>query len=239
MANELKVLEDFSFLSLLEEGYPAEVAGAATRLKAIKQVINDSEARTANAALKDAKTVYNVVHGKSNGKRIEVTRILKQVTDRVNEAAATATAMLDKPMADVKAMLDNYAAEQLRKQREEQERAAAEAAREAAEAQAKADEEAKMASMFGADGAAPSAPEEPEVVEPEVVEPEKKKPVVQGVTVRTSWQLEVVNPNLVPREFCSPDEKKIREWMTNQKQNGLTVDMLHIDGVVFTEKVSV
>ena len=79
----------------------------------------------------------------------------------------------------------------------------------------------------------------PEVVEPEVVELQKKKPVVAGVTVRTTWTFSVDDPDAVPREFCKPDEVLIRQYMQNAKANGAKLETLRIPGVTFTEKVSV
>lgn len=248
MANEIEKIKEFSFLSVLDEGYGQEVAAAATALTAIKKVTNDSEARAANAALKAAKAVYNIVHHEKTGKRIEITRELDALKKRIMEAAKNATSQLDEPMESVKKLVEQYAAEKLRKQREEEERKAAEAARIAAEEEERRVKEAEMENMFGDDSQpAPStvaadagqSAQEPEVLEPEVVQPEKKKPVVAGVTVRTSWTFEIANPNLVPREFCKPDEQAIRVYMNNAKANGSPIESLHIDGVTFAEKVSV
>ena len=80
---------------------------------------------------------------------------------------------------------------------------------------------------------------ETEVVEPEVVQPEKKKPVVAGVTVRTTWTFSVDDPDAVPREFCKPDEVLIRQYMQNAKANGAKLETLRIPGITFMEKVSV
>lgn len=103
-----------------------------------------------------------------------------------------------------------------------------------------------MAAKFGGAGAEAHEPEQPapsadapEVVEPEVVEPQKKKPVVAGVTVRTTWTFSVDDPDAVPREFCKPDEVLIRQYMQNAKANGAKLETLRIPGVAFTEKVSV
>lgn len=42
-------------------------------------------------------------------------------------------------------------------------------------------------------------------------------PVAQGVTMRETVAFEVVDPAAVPREFCSPDEKKIRALVQKDK----------------------
>ena len=229
MANEIEKIKEFSFLSVLDDGYGKEVATAADGLKAIKQVTNDAEARTANAALKAAKAVWNIVHHAKTGKRIEITRELDALKKRIIAAADESTKLLDEPMEAVNKLLADYAerklAEQRKAEEEERKRREAEAAA-AAEAAAK---EAEMAAKFGGAGA----------VEPEVVEPQKKKPVVAGVTVRTTWTFSVDDPDAVPREFCNPDEVLIRQYMQNAKANGAKLETLRIPGVTFTEKVSV
>lgn len=243
MANEIEKIKEFSFLSVLDDGYGKEVATAADGLKAIKQVTNDAEARTANAALKAAKAVWNIVHHAKTGKRIEITRELDALKKRIIAAAEESTKLLDGPMEAVNKLLADYAerklAEQRKTEEEELKRREAEAAA-AAEAAAK---EAEMAAKFGGAGAedpepAPSA-DAPEVVDPEVVQPEKKKPVVAGVTVRTTWTFSVDDPDAVPREFCKPDDVLIRQYMQNAKANGAKLETLRIPGVTFTEKVSV
>lgn len=246
MANEIEKIKEFSFLSVLDDGYGKEVATAADGLKAIKQVTNDAEARTANAALKAAKAVWNIVHHAKTGKRIEITRELDALKKRIIAAANESTKLLDEPMETVNRLLADYAerklAEQCKAEEEERKRREAEAAA-AAEATAK---EAEMAAKFGGAGAEVPEPEqpapsavEPEVVEPEVVEPEKKKPVIAGVAVRTTWTFSVDDPDAVPREFCKPDEVLIRQYMQNAKANGAKLETMRIPGVTFTEKVSV
>ena len=246
MANEIEKINEFSFLSVLDDGYGKEVATAADGLKAIKQVTNDAEARTANAALKAAKAVWNIVHHAKTGKRIEITRELDALKKRIIAAADESTKLLDEPMETVNRLLADYAerklAEQRKAEEEERKRREAEAAA-AAEAAAK---EAEMAAKFGGAGAEAPEPEqpapsavEPEVVEPEVVEPEKRKPVIAGVAVRTTWTFSVDDPDAVPREFCKPDEVLIRQYMKNAKANGAKLETLRIPGVTFTEKASV
>ena len=246
MANEIEKIKEFSFLSVLDDGYGKEVATAADGLKAIKQVTNDAEARTANAALKAAKTVWNIVHHAKTGKRIEITRELDALKKRIIAAANESTKLLDEPMETVNRLLADYAERKLAEQRkaEEKERKRREA--EAAAAAEAAANEAEMAAKFGGAGAEASEPErpapsavEPEVVEPEVVEPEKQKPVIAGVAVRTTWTFSVDDPDAVPREFCKPDEALIRQHMQNAKANGAKLETLRIPGVTFTEKVSV
>ena len=244
MANEIEKIKEFSFLSVLDDGDGKEVATAADGLKAIKQVTNDAEARTANAALKAAKAVWNIVHHAKTGKRIEITRELDALKKRIIAAADESTKLLDEPMEAVNKLLADYAERKLAEQRkaEEKERKRREA--EAAVAAEAAAKEAEMAAKFGGAEAhepeqpAPSA-DAPEVVEPEVVEPQKKKPVVAGVTVRTTWTFSVDDPDAVPREFCKPDEVLIRQYMQTAKANGAKLETLRIPGVTFTEKVSV
>lgn len=37
---------------------------------------------------------------------------------------------------------------------------------------------------------------------------------VEGVTVTQVWDFEITDPNMVPRDLCSPDDKKVRAYMT-------------------------
>jgi hypothetical protein len=43
-------------------------------------------------------------------------------------------------------------------------------------------------------------------------------PKVAGTSMRTVWKFEVTDPALVPREYCSVDETKIRKVVTALKE---------------------
>ena len=65
--------------------------------------------------------------------------------------------------------------------------------------------------------------------------PESSSPAVAGVKARVAWDFAIVEPELVPRAYCSPDERLIREYANAVKRSGGSIDELHIPGVVFVE----
>jgi hypothetical protein len=77
---------------------------------------------------------------------------------------------------------------------------------------------------------APSPPEV-EILEPAVIFPD----VIQKTISRSKmvWKHEIINPELVPRRFCSVDESKIRNYL-KVEQGGAT-----ISGVKFFQELQV
>lgn len=59
----------------------------------------------------------------------------------------------------------------------------------------------------------------------------------KGVSTKVSWDFEVVNPDLVPREFCTPDRTKIAQaiWYADSPHK----PPQPIPGVVFNLRTSV
>ena len=246
---ELAVTSTTTLLSLVGDKYKAEIAGHVEALKKITEVKDDSDARTANAAVKAAKTVIDIIAHKDKGKRIAVCRVLKKIEKAINAEAEELTGDASKEVERVKKLIAEHAETEIRKQREEEERkqreAAEAAARELAEREAKEKAAREAAAAFGdnpdetAPAQEPETPAQPEVVEPEVVEPVKPKPVIAGVTVRRVYTFKIVDPDAVPREYCKPDETLIRKFMDNAKANGLDADDIQLAGVEFSEEVRV
>lgn len=139
---------------------------------------------------------------------------------------------LAKPLSDelarLKSLTSAYATEcarrieEERRRREEEERRTAEAA-----------VAAEDADPFGFN-AAPAAP----------------MPAAQPLPVpampRTSsnrmverWDFEILDANAVPRELCSPDEKKIRAFLMSRKAEGYKADELRVAGLRFTATMQV
>lgn len=46
------------------------------------------------------------------------------------------------------------------------------------------------------------------------------KPVANGTTLRETWEFEIEDESLIPRQFLTPDMKKIRGYVTNMKRDG-------------------
>lgn len=128
--------------------------------------------------------------------------------------------------------LEAQAREAERKAREKAaaERRAAEEARRAAEAAAAAGraDEARKAAVAAAAAEARAVATEQKAAEKvdaidqraaAVVAPviQREAPKVQGVSMREVWRFEVIDPALVPREYCAVDEQKIRKVVTALK----------------------
>jgi hypothetical protein len=60
-----------------------------------------------------------------------------------------------------------------------------------------------------------------------------EKPVANGTMLRETWHFEVENEALVPREFMTPDTKKIQGYVTAMKRDG------KIPGVRIFSQVSI
>ena len=175
-------------------------------------------------ALQGAAKVQKKINGhiKALGKlRLEVTRPLDDAKKQIMAQERELIESLSSEMARIKALNDAYATK-LAKAREAERRRQEQAALEAA-----AKRQSEVASVFGDEAVAP-------VYEFPAFEPDKPK--VHGSRVVERWSFEVVNPSMVPREFCTPDEKKIRAWMNSQIALDKTPDM---PGVRFTSKQSV
>jgi hypothetical protein len=67
--------------------------------------------------------------------------------------------------------------------------------------------------------------------EPAVIIPEE--PVKLMTSSRKVWKFEIIEPELVPRNFCSPDESKIRAYLKENK------DGANMPGVRFFEELTV
>lgn len=139
---------------------------------------------------------------------------------------------LAKPLSDelarLKALTSAYATEcarrieEERRRREEEERRAAEAA-----------VAAEDADPFGFS----AAPAEPvPAVQPL---PLPSMPHTSSNRMVERWDFEILDANAVPRELCSPDEKKIRAFLMSKKAEGYKADELRVGGLKFTATVQV
>lgn len=53
------------------------------------------------------------------------------------------------------------------------------------------------------------------------------------------WDFAIVDANAVPRELCSPDEKKIRAFLASKKAEGYKADQLVVNGLRISATVQV
>jgi hypothetical protein len=142
----------------------------------------------------------------------EVDDTFKPIIKKAHEAHKEAVAQCKKHMAPleraeaiVKQKMGAWQLEQERVRREEEVRLQAEARKQAEELALAQAAEAMKAGDSEAATAILAAPVE---VAPVVLPPAPVK--VEGVSFVTSWDFEITNPNIIPRQYLVPDEKKIR-----------------------------
>jgi hypothetical protein len=162
--------------------------------------------------------------------RMDITRqidsVKKGFMDQEKELAAPILAELDR----IKSLNTRYATEKMRaaeesRKREEAERMAAYEREQAA----KNDVETKARALFGssvivAPQVQPPAPAQP-------VQPMAQAPRTSSNSFVETWKFEVMDVRVIPREFMSPDDAKIRSWLNSQKTMGADLAALVVPGV--------
>ncbi len=205
------------------------------RGKLIESVADNDQLDTVTRIAKEAKTLVKTLANK----RLELTRPLDAAKKSLMDFEKSETKSLNALIEKLDGMAAAYAREQARKAEEERLRIeAAERARAEAElaARQKAEEEAARAaaanSAFGLEGT-PVAPVAPTPPPPPVLTP---VPTVQkahssSASFTEVWKYEIIDPNAVPRELCSPDDAKIRACLAARKAEGYKTDQVLITGL--------
>lgn len=205
------------------------------RGKLIESVADNDQLDTVTRIAKEAKTLVKTLANK----RLELTRPLDAAKKSLMDLEKSETKSLNALIEKLDGMAAAYAREQARKAEEERMRIeAAERARAEAElaARQKAEEEAAKAaaanSAFGLEGT-PVAPVAPTPPPPPVLTP---VPTVQkahssSASFTEVWKYEIIDPNAVPRELCSPDDAKIRACLAARKAEGYKTDQVLITGL--------
>lgn len=201
-----------------------ELADTTAALAPITVVQNDADARRAKNAVKAVKNVVKAI----STARLDATRKADAWKKRIIEEEREFTAAANAEIARVDGLVGEYVTAKAKA--EEEARLAAEAARAAELRQAQLEAEAEAALTGNAVAVPVPVPDESE---------QKRGPIVQGVTARTVWTFEIVNPDLVPRAYCVPDEKAIREYMNSVRSSGADIDALKIPGVAFRKEIRV
>lgn len=187
----------------------AEISAATDNLRVITDVSSDSDARAADMYLTPAKTLVKVVHDQ----RMSITRRVDAFKKSIIAEEASILASLNSEIERVKSLQIRYVEDK-------------QAAVDAADAErARENHVAEMEAMLSGDDV--------------VHHDERKQKLVEGVTTRTTWSFRIVDPNLVPRAYCCPDEAAIRAYMSEAKRGGTDISSLGIPGVEFFKKVSV
>ena len=70
-----------------------------------------------------------------------------------------------------------------------------------------------------------------------VIAPSSNKTI--GVKSREYWGFRIVDPLLVPRAYCKPDEVAIGAYKDAARKNGAKVEDLKMDGVEFYREIRV
>ena len=142
-------------------------------------------------------------------------------------------APLVKELERIKALNSAYATECARR-REEEMRRCEDAERAAAEA-ALAAEEAAANDPYGFNAPPPSVPTPPT---PDfALVPDMPRSAHNRVVEK--WDFQITDETLVPRELCSPDERKIRAQLANLKAEGYKADQIDIKGLKISATMQV
>lgn len=141
--------------------------------------------------------------GQIEDARTRVTKPLLQAQREVNTQAKEAAAPLEQAEKQIKLAMIAYSDEQERIRREEQRKADEAARREQQKLQERA---AKAMESGKVEKAAELETRAATVVAPVI---QREPPKVAGVATREVWKFEITDPAAVPRNYCSPDEKKI------------------------------
>lgn len=163
---------------------------------------------------------------KLSEKRKEVTAPADEFKKQVMAVEKNETELLNKLIAHGDKLMGAYALAKARKA--EEERRAIEAQQAAiAEAEVERQRRAEAAaSAFGVSNtvAVPSAPM------PQL-EPTTTRAKASNASFRETWTYEILNPNLVPRELCSPDPEKIKALLKSKKAEGYKTDEIVVQGL--------
>ena len=143
--------------------------------------------------------------------RKELTRPLDEVKAKIMDKYRPAIDALNSAYQLFDKGLTGYLAEQEHIRQEQQRKLEAEAEKKRKEAEAKAQQFTEK----GNEKKAQEWLERAETIVAPVIE--TAPPKVEGIATRKDWDIEIISPNIVPREFCIPDEKAIRGYVKATK----------------------
>lgn len=213
-----------------EDGLAKKDAWLAERTALLVEATQVQEVESSEA-LKPAAKVLKALkdHGKELAKeRLEYTRPLdalkKMIMAQEKEMVKAEQDEIDR----IQRMCDSWVTREAQRVREENERLLREQAEREMEAQRRADAESRRAELFGQAPAPRVAAAEPAVQAPAF----EAAPKVSGSRVVTRYEIRVANEAAVPREFCSPDSKKIHAFVGMCRSQGLEPSM---PGVLFVK----
>ena len=190
----------------------AEREALVTRAKSVVIVDSDTDLEIAG----EIQTYISKALKKLETERKAVTSPLDDAKKQIMAQEKKLAAPLNTELTRLKGLTSAYATEcarrieEERRRREEEERKAAEAA------------------VAAEDN--PFAPV-PSVTPAAVQMPLPTMPKTSSNRMVERWDFAVVDANAVPRELCSPDEKKIRAFLAAKKAEGYKADQLSVKGL--------
>ena len=193
------------------------------RATAVAAVASDSELETAG----EIQTAISKAVKKLEAERKSIIAPLDDAKKQIMAQEKKLAAPLNTELARLKALTSAYATEcarrieEERRRREEDERRAAEAA-----------VAAEDADPFGFNAPAPAVPSAAPMPPPVM-------PKTSANRMVERWEFAIIDANAVPRELCSPDEKKIRTFLAAKKAEGYKADQIVIDGIRISATVQV
>lgn len=207
-------------IATIEKEVPDVIAQAQNIL-----VTNNEQETKAVEFLKTIKTMQK-----------EVNETFDPIVEKAHAAHKEATAQRNKflnPLLEaekrIKSMVSNFRLEMERKRLEQERKLREEAERKAEAERQKLQKQAEKAAAKGNEEKAAELQARREMVQAPTIVVEKKTTKQEGMAVKTVWKARITDANLVPREYCIPNEKLIDSIAKSTKGT------LKVAGVEFYE----
>lgn len=196
----------------------------------IQVISNDADLDRLSKIVARAKKLVK----KLSEKRKEVTAPADEFKKQVMAVEKNETELLNKLIAHGDKLMGAYALAKARKAEEER-RAIEKQQAAIAEAEVERQRRAEAAaSAFGVNPLTiPAAAPMPEL------HPTTTRAKASNASFRETWTYEIINPNLVPRELCSPDPEKIKALLKSKKAEGYKTDEIVVQGLRISTTIQV
>jgi hypothetical protein len=205
-----------------ESAWLAERRDLLSRAANIATVSDDCSLEVAG----EVQTAISKAVKKLEAERKSITAPLDDAKKQIMAQEKKLAAPLNTELSRLKAMTSAYATECARRIEEERRRQEAEERR-AAEAAVAAEDNPFAPTQSGLQAA---------FVQPI---PQASMPRTSSNRMVERWDFAIIDANAVPREFCSPDEKKIRAFLSAKKADGYKADQIVVNGIKISATVQV
>ena len=234
--------QNVALTSIAWKQLPAKDSLVASVKPMLTLAVNDSTVDTISKKIKEIDAFCKAV----KNERMDYTRKLDEIKRQYMDQEKMLTAELLADKETLQKRVSEFLTEKERARQEaERERARIEAeaalARQEAEVQKLAEEQknADMAAMFGQQAQPQAqAAEIPPAADPVILPPKIEKTVVSNVRQVKVARWKITNPNILPREFLTVDESKIRSFANDKMRCGFDLKSIRIDGIEFYEEIS-